>query len=88
MRTVIAAAGRSRYKPSRGAIGQATLARLARAYPYDVVYPRPPTNLVNFGEAVDFPLIFGCVLVVSGVATLTHMLVVSTFRGAAGKWAY
>ena len=39
-----------------------------------------PTNLVNFGEAVNFPLILGIVLVLFGAATLVHVLVVSVAR--------
>jgi hypothetical protein len=42
--------------------------------------PTVPTSLVNFGEAVNFPLILGCVLAVFGVATLLHLLVVSVVR--------
>jgi ABC-type antimicrobial peptide transport system permease subunit len=45
-----------------------------------VTFPGPPTNLVNFGEAVNFPLIFGAVLILFGAATLTHFLVVSVVR--------
>jgi hypothetical protein len=39
-----------------------------------------PTSLVNFGEAVNFPFIFGAMLAVFGAATLTHLLVVSVSR--------
>ena len=39
-----------------------------------------PSNLVNFGEAVNFPLIVGFVLALFGVATLLHVLVVSVAR--------
>ena len=39
--------------------------------------PFTPTTLVNFGEAVDFPLILGLILAIFGAATLTHLLVVS-----------
>lgn len=42
--------------------------------------PTTPTSLVNFGEAVNFPLILGCVLAVFGAATLLHLLVVSVVR--------
>ena len=42
--------------------------------------PTIPTSLVNFGEAVNFPLILGFVLAVFGVATLLHLLVVSVVR--------
>jgi ABC-type antimicrobial peptide transport system permease subunit len=36
--------------------------------------------LVNFGETVDFPLIFGLVLVVFGAATLSQLLVIGVRR--------
>ena len=39
--------------------------------------PFTPTTLVNFGEAVDFPLILGLILAIFGAATLTHLLIVS-----------
>jgi hypothetical protein len=39
-----------------------------------------PTSLINFGEAVNFPLIFGAILAVFGAATLTHFLVVTVLR--------
>ena len=63
-----------------GAAGRAALSRLAREYGSNVNYPVTPANLVNFGEAVNFPLILGLVLIVFGVATLVHTLVVSVTR--------
>lgn len=42
--------------------------------------PCCPTNLVNFGDAVNFPRMFGLVLIVFGAATLVHLLVVSVPR--------
>jgi ABC-type antimicrobial peptide transport system permease subunit len=45
-----------------------------------VNFPAPPTNLVNFGQAVNFPLIFGAILILFGAATLLHVLVVSVTR--------
>ena len=42
--------------------------------------PITPTSLINFGEAVDFPLIFGAIVAVFGAATLLHLLVVSVSR--------
>ena len=42
--------------------------------------PTIPTSLLNFGEAVNFPLILGCVLAVFGAATLLHLLAVSVVR--------
>ena len=63
-----------------GPQGPAALSALARAWPIEVSYPVPPTNLVNFGEAVNFPLLFGLILIVFGMATLLHVLVVSVAR--------
>ena len=63
-----------------GAGGRAAVARYLRAYPGIATLPVVPTNLVNFGEAVNFPLILGIVLVLFGVATLVHVLVVSVAR--------
>jgi hypothetical protein len=42
--------------------------------------PITPANLINFGEAVNFPLILGVVLALFGGATLTHLLVLSVAR--------
>jgi ABC-type lipoprotein release transport system permease subunit len=53
---------------------------LTRAYPDSVNVPQTPTDLVNFGEAVNFPLILGLVLIIFGVATLLHVLVLSVTR--------
>jgi len=60
--------------------GAAALARLARAHPDDVQFPATPANLANFGQAVNFPLIFGVILVLFGAATLMHLLLVSLAR--------
>jgi ABC-type lipoprotein release transport system permease subunit len=63
-----------------GPAGRAGLARLAHIYSSDVDYPSSPIDLVNFGQAVNFPLLFGLVLIVFGTATLLHLLVVSVVR--------
>jgi hypothetical protein len=63
-----------------GAVGRTALSQLVREYGSNVSYPVTPANLVNFGEAVNFPLILGLVLIVFGVATLVHALVVSVSR--------
>jgi hypothetical protein len=63
-----------------GPRGQAAIDQLAREYPTDVEFPTPPTNVVNFGDAVDFPLLFGVLLVVFATTTLLHVLVVSVAR--------
>jgi hypothetical protein len=65
-------------RATSGPKGQAAIAR----YVAQDAATRPtiPTSLVNFGEAVNFPLILGFVLAVFGVATLLHLLVVSVVR--------
>ena len=60
--------------------GKAAIDALSRAYPSQVNFPQPPTNLVNFGEAVNFPLILGFVVVLFGIATLLHLLLTSLQR--------
>ena len=39
-----------------------------------------PTELINFGESVSFPLLFGVALSLFGAATLVHLLLVSVRR--------
>jgi ABC-type lipoprotein release transport system permease subunit len=63
-----------------GPPGLVALTRLARAYPSQVNFPATPANLVNFGQAVNFPLIFGVVLSLFAAATLVHLLAVSVAR--------
>jgi hypothetical protein len=63
-----------------GAGGRAAVAHYLRVYPGIATLPVTPTNLVNFGQAVNFPLILGVVLVLFGAATLIHVLVVSVAR--------
>ncbi len=63
-----------------GPSGKAALDRYLAAYPSITSRPLAPTSLVNFGEAVNFPLIFGAMLAVFGAATLAHLLVVSVSR--------
>lgn len=63
-----------------GPQGQAAIRHYLAAYQYNATVPVTPTSLVNFGEAVNFPLIFGIMLAVFGAATLTHLLVVSVSR--------
>ena len=60
--------------------GRSALNRLVAAYEGDVSLPMAPTNLVNFGQDVNFPVILGSVLIVFGVAALLHVLVVSVTR--------
>jgi len=42
--------------------------------------PVTPTSLINFGEAINFPLIFGAIVAIFGAATLAHLLAVSVSR--------
>jgi hypothetical protein len=63
-----------------GTAGRADIAKYVRAYPGIAQLPDTPVSLVNFGEAVNFPLILGFVLALFGAATLTHLLVVSVAR--------
>jgi hypothetical protein len=63
-----------------GRRGQAALNYYLGSYRSITALPITPTSLVNFGEAVNFPLIFGGMLAVSGAATLVHLLVVSVSR--------
>jgi len=60
-----------------GPRGKAAMDRYMAEYPSISHQPVAPTSLVNFGEAVNFPLIFGVMLAVFGAATLAHLLVVS-----------
>ena len=63
-----------------GPRGRAAFEHYLRTYSSVATEPVTPTSLVNFGEAVNFPLIFGAVLAVFGAATLMHLLVVSVSR--------
>ena len=63
-----------------GPRGAAAIHHLVTAFPSSVAVPVPPTGLVNFGEAVNFPLIFGLLLALFGIATMVHLLVVSVAR--------
>jgi hypothetical protein len=69
-----------------GAPGRADLTRYLHLSTVEVAVPPVPTSLVNFGEAVDFPLLFGAMLAVSGAATLVHLLVVSVSRRRRDTW--
>ncbi len=77
---LVADSGGLLVRTTPGPQGTAALAALSQDYPSQVNFPRPPTDLVNFGEAVNFPLIFGLIVVLFGVATLLHMLLSSLNR--------
>jgi ABC-type lipoprotein release transport system permease subunit len=63
-----------------GARGKAAINHYLQTYAALSVLPTTPVSLVNFGEAVNFPLIFGVMLALFGAATLLHLLVVSVTR--------
>ena len=63
-----------------GPSGTAALARYAHQYDGFLVSDEKPTELVNFGQAVSFPLLFGAALSLFGAATLVHLLLVSVRR--------
>ncbi len=52
---------------------QADVNRLVNASPDKGQRPIVPVSLVNFGEAVNFPLILGLILALFGAATLLHL---------------
>lgn len=62
------------------AAGRAAVARYVQQYPQIASLPQPPTNLVNFGQAVNFPLIVGLVVALFSATTVIHVLVVSVAR--------
>ncbi|MGD0691344.1 MAG: FtsX-like permease family protein [Acidimicrobiales bacterium] len=63
-----------------GTAGQSTVRRIERKYAPYVNIETLPTNLVNFGQAVDFPLLLGGTLALFGAAMLAHLLFVSVSR--------
>jgi MacB-like periplasmic core domain len=63
-----------------GPSGAAALARYTKQYKAFVADQEQPTELINFGESVSFPLMFGVALSLFGAATLVHLLLVSVHR--------
>lgn len=63
-----------------GSPGQAAINHYLDKYRSLATLAVTPTSLVNFGEAVNFPLIFGALVGVFGAATLLHLLVISVSR--------
>jgi ABC-type lipoprotein release transport system permease subunit len=63
-----------------GKAGHAALVRYQHRYSKQVNVLSVPTNLVNFGQAVDFPLLLGVTMALFGAATLAHLLFVSIAR--------
>jgi hypothetical protein len=67
-------------RAAAGPAGKAALARHIRKYPTLTYRPGEPMSLVNFGESVNFPLLFGLALSLFGAATMVHLLLVSVAR--------
>jgi hypothetical protein len=68
---------------ARAAPGRAAAAALARhvsKYPQFAGQEQEPIELVNFGQSVNFPLLFGGMLALFGAATMVHLLLVSVSR--------
>ena len=63
-----------------GPAGSAAMARHIREYRSLTNLPGKPTVLVNFGESVNFPLLFGVAMSLFGAATMVHLLLVSVTR--------
>ncbi|HEX4254472.1 MAG TPA: FtsX-like permease family protein [Streptosporangiaceae bacterium] len=63
-----------------GPSGAAALAKYNRVYHGLMSVEDEPTELVNFGESVSFPLLFGAALSLFGAATLLHLLLVTVRR--------
>ena len=62
------------------AAGRAAKASLERHFAQDLTVLTVPVNLVNFGQAVNFPAFLGVTLALFGAATLAHLLLVSVVR--------
>jgi hypothetical protein len=63
-----------------GPRGHAAMRHYLAAYPSLVETAVPPTSLVNFGEALNFPFIVAGIVGALGAATLIHLLMVSAAR--------
>lgn len=63
-----------------GKVGRAVVAALERRYASYLQVIVVPTSLVNFGQAVNFPLLLGIALALFGTATLLHLLLASASR--------
>jgi hypothetical protein len=63
-----------------GPAGDTALAGHIRRHHDNASRPVVPVALVNFGGSAGFPLLLGAVVVLCGLATLAHLLVVSVAR--------
>ncbi|HLM96089.1 MAG TPA: FtsX-like permease family protein [Acidimicrobiales bacterium] len=60
--------------------GRAAITHYLTVFQSNATVPTLPGPLVNFGQAVNFPLILGVVVSLFGMATLLHLLVVTVPR--------
>jgi hypothetical protein len=67
-------------RAAAGPAGRAALAKYIRQHSTLAYRPGKPAALVNFGESVNFPLMFGVALSLFGAATMAHLLLVSVAR--------
>lgn len=67
-------------KTSSNAAGLRAVHLLEQRYSKNLDVLFAPTNLVNFGESVSFPLLLGATAALFGVAALLHLLLVSVAR--------
>jgi FtsX-like permease family len=63
-----------------GAAGAAAANALEHRYAMELNVLTTPTNLVNFGQSINFPLLLGGTLALFGAATVLHLLLVSVSR--------
>ena len=66
--------------PSPTRAGRATAAELENRFASFVTPDAVPEDLVNFGQAVNFPALLGVTLAIFGAAALAHLLFVSAAR--------
>lgn len=67
-------------RPAAGRAGAAALARYKTRFRSLVTAAATPTDLTNFGESVNFPLLFSALLSLFAAATMLHLLLVSVAR--------
>jgi ABC-type lipoprotein release transport system permease subunit len=60
--------------------GRAVAAGLNHRFAAILTQQSPPTSMINFGQAIDFPLLLGATFALFGAAALTHLLIVSVAR--------
>jgi len=65
---------------AHSAAGQREAAAIEKSLPHNVDVITVPVNLLNFGQAVNFPELLGAMVALYGAATLLHLLLVSVAR--------